>query len=78
MKKPKNVVVPLKAPRWIPGPGKFDEVLFDLCRKDDYRGLYRELVRRSIIREIKEDCTACDLSAISDPRCAGMKHTCGR
>jgi hypothetical protein len=33
-------------------PGhEFDEVLFDLCRDDDYPGLYREFVKRYAIKE---------------------------
>lgn len=41
-----NVTVPLKAPDCI--PAGFDEELFDLCRDDDYRGLYEALIRRVI------------------------------
>lgn len=29
---------------------EFDEVLFELCRKDNYRGIYREFVRRYAAR----------------------------
>jgi hypothetical protein len=39
-----HVVVPLDAPVSI--ADKYDEALFELCRRDDYRALYRELVMR--------------------------------
>ena len=40
------VLVPKDMPRF--SEVNFDEELFDLCRKDDYRGLYRALVRRAL------------------------------
>ena len=45
-----NVLIPREPPDDLPGEEtqnrEFDEVLFDLCRNDDYKGLYREFVRR--------------------------------
>ncbi len=37
------IVVPIEPPDSI--PVGFDEVLFTMCRDDDYRGLYREFMR---------------------------------
>ena len=46
----KKILVPIEPPESIPDKTKpghdFDEILFDLCRADDYRGLYREFIRR--------------------------------
>lgn len=39
------VMVPMEPPSSI--PAEFDETLFNLCRSDDYRGLYRELIKRA-------------------------------
>lgn len=49
MADPKFVTVPTEPPDSVPADNSgayFDEVLFNLCRDDDYHGLYRELVRR--------------------------------
>ncbi len=40
-----KVLVPIEPPDSI--PEGFDEELFDLCRNDDYRGLYRVMVKRA-------------------------------
>ena len=40
----RTLEVPINPPECIPGD-EFNEVLFDLCRNDDYRGLYREFMR---------------------------------
>jgi hypothetical protein len=39
-----TIQVPVKAPDYI--PTEYDEELFNLCRNDDYRGLYEALIRR--------------------------------
>jgi hypothetical protein len=43
------VLVPIEPPDSI--PEEFDLELFDLCRDDDYRGLYRALIARAASRE---------------------------
>ena len=40
------VAMKKKAPDDVPGFNEFDETLFDLCRKDDYAGLYAEFIKR--------------------------------
>lgn len=44
------LIVPIEPPETIPRHGEFDETLFDLCRRDDYPGLYRELIKRAANR----------------------------
>lgn len=34
------------------------------------------LAREALSRFQSQGCAACEMSAISDPRCSGMKHTC--
>lgn len=45
-----NVIIPAEPPAELANRGNsgddFDETLFDLCRNDDYAGLYREFVKR--------------------------------
>ena len=45
-----TALVPLEPPASIPEHhAEFDEQLFDLCREDDYRGLYRAMVTRAAL-----------------------------
>lgn len=43
----REVFMPEEPPRDL--GEEFDSVLFELCRKDDYRGLYLEFVERYAI-----------------------------
>lgn len=45
-----TMLVPVEPPKTIPSRGEdWDEELFDLCRDDDYHGLYRALNRRAAL-----------------------------
>jgi hypothetical protein len=51
----KYVKVPIEPPSSIPDTSKhgyeFDETLFELCRNDDYHGLYREFIKRAKVED---------------------------
>jgi hypothetical protein len=41
-----SVVMPKEPPKELKEKEAFDIVLFDMCRNDDYSGIYREFIKR--------------------------------